>query len=56
MEYEIKYLLDGLVQKNGHSDRFLLDNCSGLNVEKVKHHQNDTIRDWVHRIVAKLQQ
>ncbi|MEK4353362.1 Tn7-like element transposition protein TnsE [Paenibacillus sp. FSL R5-0475] len=56
MEYEIKHLMDGLVQKNGHWDRYLLDNFIRLNVEKVKHYQNDTIRDWVHRIVAKLQQ
>jgi hypothetical protein len=47
-------LLEGLVQKGGHWDQYVLNRCSGLNIEKVKHYQSDSIRDWAFRIAGKL--
>jgi len=54
IERDIKLLLEGLVQKGGHWDQYVLNRCSGLNIEKVKHYQSDSIRDWAFRIAGKL--
>ncbi|MFD1954097.1 Tn7-like element transposition protein TnsE [Paenibacillus thailandensis] len=54
VECDIKLLLEGLVQKGGHWDQNILNQCNGFNIEKVKHYQNDSIRDWAYRINGKL--
>ncbi|MGG4035284.1 Tn7-like element transposition protein TnsE [Paenibacillus cisolokensis] len=54
IERDIKLLLEGLVQKGGHWDQNVLNQCNGLNIEKVKHYQSDSIRDWAYRIIGKL--
>lgn len=54
IENEVNRLLDGLVQKNGHWDRYILNQCDSLLVEKIKHYQNDSIRDWTQRTIDKL--
>lgn len=53
-EMDVKQLIDGLVQRSGHWDKFILESCSGVIIEKVKHYQNDIIRDWAYRIVTKI--
>lgn len=54
IEHNIKLLLEGLVQKSGHWDQYVLNRCNGVNIEKVKHYQSDTLRDWTNRITNKL--
>ncbi|WP_027087428.1 Tn7-like element transposition protein TnsE [Cohnella panacarvi] len=53
VEDNIKQLLDGLVQKGGHWDQYVLDQ-SEMRVNKVKHFQSDTLLDWAGRIYEKL--
>ncbi|NHN35327.1 Tn7-like element transposition protein TnsE [Paenibacillus agricola] len=55
IERNIKLLLEGLVQKSGHWDQHVLNRCNDMNnIEKVKHYQSDTIRDWAYRLAGKL--
>ncbi|MBW7476294.1 hypothetical protein K0T92_16295 [Paenibacillus oenotherae] len=54
IERSIKQLLDGLVQKGGHWDQSVLNQCSDMNIEKVKHYQNDSLRDWASRMSIRL--
>lgn len=54
VEQNIKQLLDGLVRKGGHWDQNVLSQCSGMNIEKLKHYQSDTIRDWAFRLAGKF--
>ncbi|MEK4462839.1 Tn7-like element transposition protein TnsE [Paenibacillus sp. FSL H8-0315] len=56
IESEIKLLLDGLLQKSGHWDKYLLKRSKKLSIEKVKHYQNDTVSDWTFRIHDKIHQ
>ncbi|WP_213529948.1 Tn7-like element transposition protein TnsE [Paenibacillus cisolokensis] len=53
IERDIKLLLEGLVQKSGHWDQNVLNQCNGLNIEKVKQYQS-AIRNWAYRINGKL--
>lgn len=55
IEHNIKLLLEGLSQKGGHWDQSVLNRCSDLTVEKVKHYQSDNIRDWAIRLNGKMQ-
>jgi hypothetical protein len=54
-EMDVKQLIDGLVQRSGHWDKFILESCSGVIVEKVKHYLSDTIRDWAIKLTGKLE-
>lgn len=54
VEQNIMQLLDGLVRKGGHWDQNVLNQCSGMNIEKLKHYQSDTIRDWAFRLAGKF--
>lgn len=54
VEQNIKQLLDGLVRKGGHWDQNVLIQCSGMNIEKLKHYQSDTKRDWAFRLAGKF--
>lgn len=54
IEQNIKLLLDGLVQKSGHWDQHVLNLCGNMSVEKVKHFQSDSLRDWAYRIFEKI--
>lgn len=54
IEHNIKLLLEGLVQKGGHWDQYVLNRCSNMNIEKLKHYQIDNARDWASRIIEKL--
>ncbi|CAH1209622.1 hypothetical protein PAECIP111893_03078 [Paenibacillus plantiphilus] len=54
IERNIKQLLDGLVQKGGHWDQYVLNRCRDLNIEKVKHYQNDSVKEWANRLISKL--
>lgn len=54
VEQNIKKLLDGLVQKGGHWDQSVLNQCNGMSTEKLKHYQSDSIADWSERLASKL--
>ncbi|CAM4359334.1 Tn7-like element transposition protein TnsE [Paenibacillus alkaliterrae] len=54
IERNIKQLLDGLVLKSGHWDQSVLNQCDTMNIEKLKHYQSDTIREWASRLASKL--
>ncbi|NJJ42132.1 Tn7-like element transposition protein TnsE [Paenibacillus apii] len=54
IEESIKQLLDGLVQKSGHWDQNVLSQCSGTHIEKLKHYQSDSPRDWAIKLTGKL--
>jgi hypothetical protein len=54
VEQNIKLLLNGLVHKGGHWDQNVLNQCSSMNIEKLKHYQSDTINDWAFRVLGKL--
>lgn len=54
VEQNIKKLLDGLLQKGGHWDQNVLNQCNEMNIEKMKHYQSDTARDWTIRLSGKL--
>lgn len=54
IEKEIKMLLDGLVQKSGHWDKNILERCNKLKIEKVKHYQEDSLRNWSLRLGNKI--
>ena len=54
IEYYIKVLLDGLVNKGGHWDRAVLDKCTELEIEKMKHNFQDNIQRWTERLRSKL--
>lgn len=53
MEQNIKLLLEGLVQKGGHWDQYVLDRCSEMVIGKVKHYQSE-IQDWAYRMGEKI--
>lgn len=53
-EQNIKLLLEGLVQRSGHWDQYILNRCDNVVIEKVKHYQIDDARDWAYRIAGKL--
>ena len=53
-EKSIKQLLEGLVQKSGHWDQYVLNQCTGMHIDKLKHYQSDTIRDWAIKLAGKL--
>ncbi|SFF23897.1 hypothetical protein SAMN04487969_119131 [Paenibacillus algorifonticola] len=50
IETNIKLLLDGLVQKGGHWDQTILSRFSDMSIRKVKHYNNDSIREWAIRL------
>ncbi len=54
IEQNIKLLLEGLVQKGGHWDQYILNRCDNMVIEKVRHYQIDDARDWAYRIAGKL--
>ncbi|WP_054025275.1 Tn7-like element transposition protein TnsE [Bacillus sp. FJAT-28004] len=54
IENEIKFLLDGLVQRSGHWDKKVLEIREKLLIEKVKHYQNDSVSDWASRVQDKI--
>ncbi|MDC0764752.1 Tn7-like element transposition protein TnsE [Brevibacillus sp. AG] len=54
VEQSIKQLLNGLVQKGGHWDQSVLNQCNGMSIEKLKHYQSDTIPDWANRLFGKF--
>ncbi|MBB3111781.1 hypothetical protein FHS18_003849 [Paenibacillus phyllosphaerae] len=54
IERDIKFLLEGLVEKNGHWDQSVLNLRSQVKIDKVKHYQSDSARDWAYRIANKL--
>lgn len=54
VEIEIELLLEGLLMKSGHWDKFVLERCGRLIIEKVKHNRNDSIREWASRIHGKI--
>lgn len=54
IERTITQLLDGLVQKSGHWDQYILSQCAGTQIEKLKHYQNDSPRDWAIKLKGKL--
>jgi hypothetical protein len=54
IEHNIKLLLEGLVQKGGHWDQYVLDRCRDMNIEKVKHYLSDNIREGAFRIASKF--
>ncbi|MEK5435241.1 MULTISPECIES: Tn7-like element transposition protein TnsE [Paenibacillus] len=53
IEQNIKLLLEGLVEKGGHWDQYVLDRCKGMEIEKVKHYRSDTNWDWANRLLHK---
>lgn len=53
IEKDICYLLEAVVKKGGHWDRSTLSMCN-LDIEKIKHFQNDSIDDWTIRILNKI--
>lgn len=54
IENNIKLLLDGLFQKGGHWDQYVLDRSNDMNIEKIKHYRSDTTSDWAYRIASKV--
>ncbi|WP_301173563.1 Tn7-like element transposition protein TnsE [Brevibacillus nitrificans] len=54
IEYYIGILLEGLVNKSGHWDQDVLDQCIDLNIEKLRHYQKDTLERWAYRLVGKF--
>lgn len=54
IERTITQLLDGLVQKSGHWDQYILSLCAGTHIEKLKHYHNDNPRDWAIKLKGKL--
>lgn len=54
VEKDIKQLLDGLVRKGGHWDQSVLSQSNSMSIEKLKHYQSDTTRDWAFRLAGKL--
>lgn len=54
IEYYINLLLEGLVNKSGHWEQSALDQCGGMNVEKLRHYQNDSIEKWSYRLGERL--
>lgn len=54
LEQVIKQLLDGLVQKSGHWDQKVLNQCKGVDIQKLKHYQSDTTLDWAFRLAGKF--
>lgn len=55
IEHNIKLLLEGLVQRGGHWDQYILKRCIDMSVEKVKHYQSDTNREWAYKLASKLE-
>jgi hypothetical protein len=55
VEYSIKQLLNGLVEKGGHWDQNVLNRCNDISIEKLKHYRSDSIKDWATRLVEKIQ-
>jgi hypothetical protein len=54
VEQVIKQLLDGLVLKSGHWDQSVLNQCKGVDIQKLKHYQSDTALDWAFRLAGKF--
>jgi hypothetical protein len=54
IEHYIKVLLDGLVNKGGHWDRAVLDQCAELDIDKMKHVLQEDVRRWAERLKDKL--
>ncbi|MCP1312593.1 Tn7-like element transposition protein TnsE [Paenibacillus tyrfis] len=53
IEKNIKYLLEEVVKKGGHWDQYILNGCT-LDIQKLKHYQNDSIAIWAERIFNKM--
>lgn len=51
IEKEIRLLLEGVVTKNGHWDKNILENCKVFFVERVKHLQADSPKEWKERMI-----
>lgn len=54
IEEEVRSLLEAVVNKGGHWDRFALNMCENLDIEKIKHYQSDDIDAWAQRIMRKI--
>lgn len=54
IEQNIKSLLEGLVEKGGHWDQNVLDRCSEMEIEKVKHYKSDSMENWSIRLFDKI--
>lgn len=54
IEDNIKQLLEGLVHKSGHWDRNVLDRCQGVSVEKLKHYQGNSNKEWSEKVFMKI--
>lgn len=54
-ELKIKLLLEGLVEKDGHWDQYVLDRYSGMEIEKVKHYRSDNSENWSYCLLTKLE-
>lgn len=54
VEGEIILLLEGLMRKSGHWDQNVLNQCRKMSIDKLKHYQSDTRRDWVLRLANKI--
>lgn len=55
IERDIKSLLDGLVEKGGHWDQKVLDRCKNIDINKIKHYESDSPKDWANRLIGKMQ-
>lgn len=55
IELEIRFLLNGLVQKVGHWDRNIVDEINYLYITKLKHRHNEEGRKWAIRLMKKIE-
>lgn len=42
------------MQKGGHWDQSVLNQCHGMHIDRLKHYQSDTMRDWAIKLSGKL--
>ncbi|MGG1519950.1 hypothetical protein ABE504_31480 [Paenibacillus oryzisoli] len=44
------------MKKGGHWDQYILNSCINLDIQKLKHYQNDDNDAWAERIYGKIVQ
>ncbi|MFM1654577.1 Tn7-like element transposition protein TnsE [Brevibacillus sp. B_LB10_24] len=53
-EADIQLILEGMVEKGGHWDQNVLDRCRNMDIDKIRHYESDSPRDWAGRLIRKI--
>ncbi|MCM3081681.1 Tn7-like element transposition protein TnsE [Brevibacillus invocatus] len=54
IEADIQLLLEGMVEKGGHWDQNVLNRCRNMDIDKIRHYESDSPRDWAGRLIRKI--